>query len=225
MTPAHLCALVSELVYAPLDDWNARADTLGLDVIAKYDRGDTQAILLTDSQLTILAYRGTKGLRDLLTDLRYIKADFPGGGRVHRGFLAAFNQVRDKVARDLEKTGLPVVMTGHSLGAALAVMAAVMWPANQVHVYGCPRAGNRAFVKRLKCPMRRYENRLDFVPSVPFLTSPVQAIHALSNGRSPTLYAHAGVRVGLEGWWHPVKGHVKATRGLQLPVAAAREVA
>ena len=41
MTPAHLCALASELVYAPLDDWTARADTLGLDVIAKYDRGDT----------------------------------------------------------------------------------------------------------------------------------------------------------------------------------------
>ena len=118
MTPAHLCARVSELTYAPTDDWNARADTLGMDVIAKYDRGDTQDILLTDSQLTILAYRGTKGLRDLLTDLRYIKCDFPGGGRVPSGFYAAFNPVRDDVERDIETTGLAMAYPGHSPGAA-----------------------------------------------------------------------------------------------------------
>lgn len=226
MTPAHLCALVSEMVYAPLDDWTARADALGLDVIAKYDTGGTQAVLLTDGQLAINAYRGTDDLRALLTDLRYIKCDFPGGGRVHRGFFSAFNQVRDAVERDIEKTGLPMVYTGHSLGAAPAIMSAVLWGAEQVHVYGCPRVGNKDFVKRLDCPAFRYENRLDFVTSVPLWTSPVQAVHAWKNGRKPTLYKHAGVKVALSGWGHPVNRYVKATRGLQLPVvAAAREVA
>ena len=215
MTPAHLCARLSELAYADPGDVTAGARSLGLDVIGQYDRRGTQAFLVTDGQLAILSYRGTDDLRALLTDLRYVKCDFPGGGRVHRGFYAAFNQVRDAVERDIEKTGLPMVYTGHSLGAAPAIMAAVLWGAHQVYVYGCPRVGNNVFVKRLKCPTFRYVNRLDPVPWIPFATSPVQAVHAAVNGRLPTLYAHAGRKVVLSGFGHPVRGYVKETRALR----------
>ena len=213
MTLAHLCSQVSELVYADPEDWAALAGALGLDVAGQYDRGDTQAVLLANHKLAILSWRGTDGLRDAFTDLKYIKCDFPGGGRVHRGFFRAFNQIRDDVQADLEKIGLPVVQTGHSLGAAPAIMGAVMWPAHQVHVYGCPRVGNGDFVKRLKCPVRRYENWLDPVTYVPPPTSPMQAAHALSHGRKPTLYKHAGKKVGLSGFGHPVRRYRNATVG------------
>ena len=212
MTPAHLCARLSELAYADAAGVAKGAQDLGLEVIGQYDRGGTQAFLFTDHRLAVLAYRGTEEWRDVFADLRYIKRDFPGGGRVHRGFLKAFNQVRDAVQADLRKTGLPVVMTGHSLGAALAMMAAVMWPAHAVHVYGCPRVGNGDFVKRLKCPVTRYENWFDPVTFVPPPNSPVQAVHALSHGRAPTLYRHGGKKVGLSAFGHPVRRYVKGTR-------------
>ena len=213
MNIAHLCARISELAY--LDD--PRPGLLGLetgfDLVRKYDVAETQAILVTNYVLVVLAFRGTEPdkWRDWRTDLAYIKTDFPGGGRVHQGFRMALDHIWDAVEADLADLAYPKVYTGHSAGAALALEAAVLRPPRETHVFGCPRVGNRAFADRLPEGTVRYENWFDVVTFVPPLTSPRQAIHALRHGRRPTLYVHGGKRVRTRGFGHPVGRYVRAT--------------
>ena len=209
--PANLLARISELAYE--DHPTKQLLSLGFDLIRKYDQGETQAILITDDINVILAWRGTKGKRDLFTDLRYIKTDFPGGGRVHRGFYHAFEQIWDEVVVDLKQFAYPKIYTGHSLGAALAVEASVALPPSETHVYGCPRVGNHDFVDRIQSPLFRYETHFDPVTYVPLATSPVQALHALRHGRAPTLYTHGGKRVRIGGFGHYISRYINATEG------------
>ncbi len=209
MSLAHLCARISELAYED----NPVLEHLGFSLIKQFDRNGTQAILGTDGHLAILAFRGTEEIGDIIADLRYVKTDFPGGGRVHRGFYRAFMQVRDEIAANLEHIAAPTIFTGHSLGAAMALMAAVMWSPQEVHVFGCPKTGNKDFVRRLTRPVNRYENWLDIVTYLPPPTSPIQAFHSLRHGRKPTLYVHAGKRVGLSGIGHFIRRYTNATVG------------
>lgn len=212
MTPAHLCARISEIAYQ--DNPADPLLELGFTLVRAYDRGGTQAILVTDFHTAVLAFRGTGEWRDLFTDLRYVKTDFPGGGRVHRGFHTALRQVWDDVAADLKLLAYPKIYTGHSLGAALAMLAAVLAPPREVRVYGCPRVGNRAFTGRLECPVYRYRNWFDPVPYTPPPMSPWQAVHAWRRGRAPTLYRHAGTKIRTPGFGHFIRRYVKATAKL-----------
>ncbi len=212
MNTVHLCARISELAYH--DDPRPGLLALGFDLVRKYDRNGTQAILVTDYVSVVLAFRGTEEPKDFLTDLRYIKCDFPGGGRVHRGFYGAFMEVWDDIAGDLAGLAYPKIFTGHSLAAALSVMAAVLRPPREVHVFGCPKVGNSGFVNRLTRPVTRYENWLDIVTYLPPAISPIQAAHSLRHGRRPTLYTHAGKRVGLSGIGHLIRRYRNATAGL-----------
>ena len=46
---------------------------------------------------------------------------------------------------------------------------------------------------------------------VPAATLPVQAVHALADGRRSTLYRHAGKKVGTAGIGHPVRRYRKSS--------------
>jgi len=90
----------------------------------------------------------------------------------------------------------------------MALMAAAVIRPSQAHVFGCPRVGNRVFVDNLaSVPVYRYEASFDPVTWVPPRTSPVQAIYALAHGRLPTLYRHAGRRVGVDARGHSMDGY------------------
>ncbi len=184
------------------DDPNPAA--LGLDLFATFDSGGTQAFLARSDRLLLLAFRGTEAWEDFFADLRYVKTDFPGGGRVHAGFLGAFEPVRNQIDAVLaaEDPTLKRVFTGHSLGAALALCAGATFPADEVHTFGCPRTGNKDFVKRIACPIYRFVNWGDLVTRVPPPNSLAQAVHAIRHGRLPTLYRHAGKKIRLDGRGH-----------------------
>ena len=74
----------------------------------------------------VLAFRGTeKKLKDWKTDLR-IKMEAVEGkkGRIHEGFQAAYEAVRNRIETKIkEHPGVPLFITGHSLGGALAIVA------------------------------------------------------------------------------------------------------
>jgi hypothetical protein len=181
-----------------------------------HDRDGAQAVMAGDGHAVVTAFRGTSEASDVLDDLRYVKTDFPGvaGGRVHAGFLDAVLRIWPAVAADLAQLDprLPSLFTGHSLGAAMALLAAGMDEAStpdDVHVFGCPRVGNATFAASLEwaTDVTRYENRADVVTFLPPRTSLLQVLNALRHGRTPSLYTHAGTAIPLATWRHGMAGY------------------
>ena len=132
-----------------------------------------------EMDMAVVSFRGTENVRDWETNLRHslTPADFPqpvaseSTARVHQGFLDAFMSVRDQVDRYLPWVeGLPVFITGHSLGGALATLGAAHlsgWGLAACYTFGAPRVGNKGFSSSLQTPVYRVVNPLDTVPLVP----------------------------------------------------------
>jgi triacylglycerol lipase len=134
---------------------------------------DTHAMLVTFSGTTpfsVLVFRGTEQtLKDLFTDLR---SGIPPFGKpeivVHKGFQQALDSIWDDIDRALARLTCPVFYTGHSLGAALATLAAAKRRPQAVYTFGSPRVGNRAFVSSLvNIPVYRIVDDQDIVASLP----------------------------------------------------------
>lgn len=128
---------------------------------------DTQAAvwLRASTREIILGIPGTNGLRDALSDAAALPIPYvspsvrcPGVCLVHAGFLLAWNsiegQVVDAVSSALEQNpDFSVVVSGHSLGGAIASLAFARLrsgPLNattttSAYTYGQPRVGNRDF--------------------------------------------------------------------------------
>jgi hypothetical protein len=124
--------------------------------------------------MLVLAFRGTQvsSIRDISTDLRANLVAAPGGGRAHAGFLAAFEKVRERLETSLARyPGLPLYITGHSLGAALALVATRYLGSDSTgatYTFGCPRAGDDVFFAPVKTPIYRIVNVADGVTRIPF---------------------------------------------------------
>lgn len=118
----------------------------------------------------VLAFRGTDQPRDWLANVDAMLAptgreDLPG--LVHKGFREAFESVRDELEPALSGPG-PWLFTGHSLGAALATLAAARHKPAALYTFGSPRVGTGAFAAALGGrPVYRIVNARDVVTSVP----------------------------------------------------------
>ena len=129
------------------------------------------------SDMLVLAFRGTQPTRiaDLRTDIEATMTTVDTvdntPARVHSGFLEAFLAVKDEINTIIRQyPSMPVYITGHSLGGALAVVAA-RYLANRsegaCYTYGCPRLCNYAFAQQIYTPLYRVVNASDGVPAVP----------------------------------------------------------
>ncbi|NLT58904.1 MAG: lipase family protein [Clostridiales bacterium] len=142
-----------------------------------------QCYLRSRDQLLDITFRGTDSLRDALNNLRVWKKTVPYGNqvspiRVHTGFISAYKSpaVRDRIQSFMTPEVRRVRISGHSLGAALALLCAVDLEYNfpdrayEVVVFGCPRVGNDAFRRsynRRVFKTMRVENGNDLVTKVP----------------------------------------------------------
>jgi len=110
----------------------------------------------------LVVFRGTEPDRvsDIGVDL---------GGMVHAGFATAFNGVKDRIGAWLAgHAGSRVVFTGHSLGAALATLAASNWAGSNLITFGSPRVGNTAFTQTIQAQVvARYVDCCDIVTELP----------------------------------------------------------
>ena len=145
-----------------------------------FNRGGTQAGLFVNDQLNCgaLVFRGTLGPKDLMTDLKFLPTRWEGGGCVHDGFKAALDVVwSDGIKPALSKLDLPLFFTGHSLGSALATLAAarsIQDPdlkhsrPEALYTFGSPRVGDKAFGTALQGLFHcRLVNDKDIVTTVP----------------------------------------------------------
>ena len=138
------------------------------------EAGDTQAILVEDSERRIVAFRGTQFLEDaswadIRANLRFRKAAW-SKGKVHRGYRQAYLTIHPGLSALVGKRPMkkPLVLTGHSLGGSLAVLASSVIDHDLCVTFGAPRVGNRNFAGSLS-GLLRIVNHQDIAPKVPFL--------------------------------------------------------
>jgi triacylglycerol lipase len=125
-----------------------------------------------------LVFRGTCGFEGWLSNLKAVQTCWPGGGSVHSGFKADFLKLWEKIESTLLKIDLPLYFTGHSLGGALAVLAASVFPAEAVYTFGAPKTGDAVFAESLKnARIYRFENDRDIITTVPPSAIPFDFCH------------------------------------------------
>ena len=176
---------------------------------------DTQAFMLKTNDFIVLAFRGSQELKDwqtnfstrlkkfnLGTTMEPLQEDMaPPQGQVHRGFQTAWESVEGNVVRKIRQwnegqpTQLPVFLTGHSLGGALATVAAASLTKQKFNVqglytFGQPRAGDLVFAAEMRAMLDgkifRFVNNNDIVPHIPPPYLPWNPFR---------LYVHAGQRI------------------------------
>jgi triacylglycerol lipase len=131
-----------------------------------------------DPGMAVVCFRGTQQLRDWLTNINADKAEVwstktPGKllGHFHLGFHDAYKSVEGQMLEHLEELKeLPLFVTGHSLGGALATIATWYLPGEKLaacYTFGAPRCGDDKMGPRYRTPIYRVVNGADPVPFVP----------------------------------------------------------
>ena len=108
---------------------------------------------------------------DVLADLMFSLRDL-GKAEVHKGFLKESNKLwRKLILPDIKKlihpTHIPVSVTGHSLGGAMATIAGMRERFQEVVTFGEPRVGRDIAAEFKSKKHVRYVNGNDPVPKVP----------------------------------------------------------
>ena len=147
--------------------FDAGTDTQGYVAVRRPEGGPGMAVL---------AFRGTQQVKDWMTNLdaATMPVSSSGGntlGNVHRGFNEAFLSVRDQIDPLLVgDDDLPLFITGHSLGGALATLATWYLKGDSLaacYTFGAPRVGDMGLMDRFRTPIYRIVNGTDPVPFVP----------------------------------------------------------
>ncbi|MEU9411623.1 lipase family protein [Streptomyces sp. NPDC048281] len=189
---AYWLARACELAYKERSFVEAQAAAWGFGEVRHHETAftapfpleDTQAYTMGGPHMVVTAFRGTEPaqIKDWLTDATTPPWPGPAGvGYVHYGFAEALQSVLPTVREAIEELrtdGQRVYFTGHSLGGALAMLAAARialedpkLAADGVYTYGQPRTCDRLLAaacnKGLKDRVFRFVNNNDIVPTLP----------------------------------------------------------
>ncbi|ATX79855.1 triacylglycerol lipase [Mariprofundus aestuarium] len=154
----------------------------GLPQTRFFENNGTQCFVAHNDNFAIVCFRGTEvgEVQDILTDLNLPLTNNDERGQVHSGFKNALDQVwnrGDCNSHNLlehintiteANSELKIWFTGHSLGAALATLAADRFPEAQgLYTFGSPRVGDREFAWKFETTAYRFVNNNDIVTMVP----------------------------------------------------------
>jgi len=130
----------------------------------------------TPSGLVIVAFRGTSSLEDFLCDADFFTThiNLNNDARVHLGFYKAYKSIESRLKARLDEIvtrraagssirnlqseirNIPIIFTGHSLGGALAILAAYylnrFYNTEAVYTFGAPDVGNADFARNYNSP-------------------------------------------------------------------------
>ncbi len=185
------CADAALLAYFDEARVHWEGDRAGFHETQFIDEANTQCFIARTDQFALVAFRGTTvlkpganltlshirgsanaafdALRDVLTNAAIIPSN-----NVHIGFRKALEAVWPQL-QDLltAHPALPVWFTGHSLGGALAVLAADRYDqaggsVGGVYTFGCPVVGDQNFTRNYRLQNRtfRFVNNNDWLPKL-----------------------------------------------------------
>jgi len=176
-------ARAARLAYNSADEIKKMAAAWGFPRCRFIERRDTQAYVMGNDSAIVLAFRGTEPnkLKDWMSDLdtQFVATPF---GLVHNGFHQAVDRVwgdLNDCIGEFQDHAQSLWITGHSLGAALAILATARWrecdkPVSGLYNFGAPRVGDRVFERTFNQDFGqrafRYVNNADLVTRVPLRT-------------------------------------------------------
>jgi hypothetical protein len=186
---AWVLASMAELAYEPFENkgkdrrlFVLKLKSGGFELLKTFNsiETDTQAFLARSNDgYAVLAFRGTEVTKrhDVVVDAEATKVSVLQG-RIHRGFRDAYESVAAEVEANILKMGdIPLYITGHSLGAALATIATqrlehhlrIREKIAACYTFGSPRVGDQYFDIIFKSPIYRVVNSTDIVTVIPLL--------------------------------------------------------
>jgi hypothetical protein len=177
---ASLCSVASQLVYQSDEQVKEALGPLqasGLSLIVEQNH---RCLLLAYADCIIVAFRGTDAgeLADWKTNVRHKPATGPFG-LVHSGYLSAVDLLWPRITASLQRmreNNQTLLLTGHSMGGALAVVAAAKFaadaaiPITGLYTFGQPLVADRVFdselLSRVEGRYFRFMNSIDMVPGL-----------------------------------------------------------
>jgi triacylglycerol lipase len=183
-------ANASLLAYTQVNDPSQFTMPAGYTLVAEFEAdvlGNIEPFgyLMKSATDAVLAFRGTDDFPDAIADIRYNQAPYPydlSAGMSHAGFTAVYasTQAAVQAAVTALPAGISLYFTGHSLGGAVATLAALdiavntEFPSPIIYTIASPRAGDPDFANRFNgilvtdqtCSWR-VVNMFDIVPLLP----------------------------------------------------------
>lgn len=137
------------------------------------------------NDLFVIAFRGTSGLFDWVTNLVSTRRKAPLAGSAHSGFLTQaetsyFRLNLQQKIKQAKADGKKIVVTGHSQGAALAIefagiMEANLTPPNAVLAICAPRSANKQHAVAMANALQNRLIRVTFSRDIVCLVPPAFA--------------------------------------------------
>lgn len=146
---AAIFARLSQAAYSGEADWRKAFETQGFTTRGPIESGTMMAFVARRGEVAIVVFRGTdsddKEDWKINFDVDRVKVE---DGHIHHGFNAAYESLKEKIRGELtSRRPTHLWVTGHSLGGALAVIAAHDLDADfRVHgvvTFGQPMVGQR----------------------------------------------------------------------------------
>lgn len=157
----------------------ARQELFGF--IDVFDEGRIEGFSDGSGDVAVIAFRGTDGFHDWLSNADHDLVSVDGckhDPKVHEGYLKIYNQLHENHVLPWLKQNKAIrniIITGHSLGAALATLCAYcLLDCNiELITFASPRVGNVDFCMLLEQRLKnnlRIVNTEDIVPTLPLPT-------------------------------------------------------
>ncbi len=174
MERAVIAAKLSAQAYKTEAQAKAATKKMGFPWCKLISKDGAECLVVKDRNDLWFAFRGTEPskLNDVTADLKLMKNAAVAGGKVHSGFQKEVNDLWMDILEEIEhnqqlKVQKDIYMTGHSLGAAMATIAATRHAPIELFTFGSPRVGGPKFIRHITCPHLRFMNNNDIVCRIP----------------------------------------------------------
>lgn len=190
-----------------------------------------------DKNTLFIIFRGTTDIQDIIKDLNFQQnvyntntkntqvslrniitkskntqnylRNIESSAKIHNGFFTIYLNIKTELIDTLTKLNpTNIVITGHSLGAAVATICAadlyLLGYSNIVsYIFASPRIGNQSFANIVKnISLYSIINNLDIVPTFPYAVSP-----NFNNKNEPNMFIDSGQILRFSANWSSVSNN------------------